>query len=206
MIEPKILLPQVMFYVFAVILVLSAFRVITARNSVHSVLFLILAFFNAAGLFVMLGAEFIAMLMVIVYVGAVAVLFLFIVMMLNVKFSQLQESFIKYLPLGIVVAITIFVELVVVINSGLKASLGHAVKGLPISGEITNTENIGLVLYTKYAYPFEVAGLVLLVAMVGAIVLALRKRDGVLRQNIYQQVSRNRKDCIEIVTYNKKNK
>lgn len=169
------------------------------RNPVHSVLFLIFAFFNSAGLFVLLGAEFIAMLMVIVYVGAVAVLFLFIVMMLNVNFAELRAGFVRYLPAGLIVAGVMLLELVLVINYSVAGNSVLAKVSTPVIDGISNTASIGIILYTKYAYPFQLAGIVLLVAMIGAIVLTHRTRDGVRKQNISNQVARSRKDCLEVV-------
>lgn len=193
------LIADIMFYGFAITLVLAALLVITVKNPVHSVLFLIFAFFNAAGLFVLLGAEFIAMLLVIVYVGAVAVLFLFVVMMLNVNFLELRQSFVKYLPLGIFIAVILLVELVLMINYSLAKPVNLADATSPMLQNIGNTHALGMLLYTKYAYPFQLAGIILLVAMIGAIVLTNRSREGVRKQNITNQVMRSRKDSIEIV-------
>jgi NADH-quinone oxidoreductase subunit J len=185
----------ILFYVFAFILLFSAVMVIAAKNPVHSVLFLILAFFNAGALFVLLGAELLAMLLVIVYVGAVAVLFLFVVMMLNINFEKLRAGFMHFLPIGIAIAVIMFIELFVVLNASViqieTATLLEA-RALPIVEGVTNTRAIGLVLYTDYIYVFQIAGLVLLVAMIGAIVLTLRKRKGVRRQNIGEQIARDR--------------
>ena len=182
------------FSLFAFILVFSAFMVITARNPVHSVLFLILAFFNAAGLFVLIGAEFLAMLLVVVYVGAVAVLFLFVVMMLDINFAEMRAGFQKYLPLGLIVGGILVFELVV-------AMYGDAFGGktAPVVSEIANTMRLGGVLYTKYAFLFQLAGLILLVAMIGAISLTLRKRAGVRRQIIAEQNSRRPADVLEVI-------
>ncbi len=180
------------FYLFAAITVAAGVMVISVRNPVHSVLFLILAFFNAAGLFVLMGAEFLAMILVVVYVGAVAVLFLFVVMMLDINFVELRQGFLQYLPIGALVGIILLVELITVVSAWVVApDVGLAI-GLPIApaGSVTNTQALGEVLYTKYIYLFQAAGLVLLVAMIGAIVLTLRKRPGVRRQNIGEQVSR----------------
>jgi NADH-quinone oxidoreductase subunit J len=193
-------LQAIAFYLLAAITVASGLLVITARNPVHSVLFLILAFFTAAGLFVMLGAEFLAMLLVVVYVGAVAVLFLFVVMMLDVDFSQLREGFSRYLPIGMVVGGVLAIEMILIATA--VASRGAAsVNTAPISPDpaLPNTEAIGRVLYTDYVYFFQAAGLVLLVAMIGAIVLTLRHRPGVRRQNIGDQVARTPKTGMEIV-------
>jgi NADH-quinone oxidoreductase subunit J len=190
------------FYLFASICVASAVMVIASRNPVHSVLFLILAFVNAAGLFVLMGAEFLAMILVIVYVGAVAVLFLFVVMMLDVDFTELRQGFLNYLPIGGVIGIVFFIELVmmVVLGSGvIGAGAGKAIADpIPSLAEATNTEALGRVLYTRYVYYFEAAGLVLLVAMIGAIVLTLRHKPNVKRQNIADQVARTKATAIEI--------
>jgi NADH-quinone oxidoreductase subunit J len=190
------------FYLFASICVASAVMVIASKNPVHSVLFLILAFVNAAGLFVLLGAEFLAMILVIVYVGAVAVLFLFVVMMLDVDFTALRQGFLDYLPIGAVIGIVFFIELVMmlVLGSGvLGTGAGKAIaEPIPPLTEVTNTEALGLVLYTRYVYYFEAAGLVLLVAMIGAIVLTLRHKPNVKRQNIADQVARTKATAIKI--------
>jgi NADH-quinone oxidoreductase subunit J len=185
------------FYLFAGVCVASAFMVIAARNPVHSVLFLILAFVNASGLFLLMGAEFLAMILVVVYVGAVAVLFLFVVMMLDVDFAELRQGFLNYLPVGALVGIVFLVELLLVVGGW---ALGPNVpKVLPISPTMSNTEALGLVLYTRYVYFFQAAGMVLLVAMIGAIVLTLRHKEGVKRQNISDQVARTPATAIEIV-------
>jgi NADH-quinone oxidoreductase subunit J len=187
------------FYVLATISIGSALLVVLSRNPVHSVLFLILTFFTTAGLFVLLGAEFLAMLLVVVYVGAVAVLFLFVVMMLDVDFGSLRSGFVRYLPIGGFVAIFLLLEMVLI--SGVVAqkgavSLAHA--KMPTG--ISNTEMIGRVLYTDYIYYFQAAGLVLLVAMIGAIVLTLRHKPGVKRQNIADQTARNRASGMSIIS------
>jgi NADH-quinone oxidoreductase subunit J len=190
----------VAFYILALVCVAAAFLVITARNPVHSVLYLITAFFSAAGLFVLMGAEFLAMLLVVVYVGAVAVLFLFVVMMLDVDFAQFREGMARYLPIGGVVAALLLAEMVLV--SFTVAHDGAAAKNaLPMASTpgLTNAEAIGQVLYTDYVYLFQAAGLVLLVAMIGAIVLTLRHRPGVRRQNIANQVARTPKTGMTIV-------
>ena len=190
------------FYLFASVCVASAVMVIASRNPVHSVLFLILAFVNAAGLFVLMGAEFLAMILVIVYVGAVAVLFLFVVMMLDVDFAELRQGFLNYLPIGGVVGIVFFIELVMMLVIGPGAAAPGAgraiVDPIPLLTEVTNTEALGLVLYTRYVYFFQAAGLVLLVAMIGAIVLTLRHKPNVKRQNIADQVARTKATAIEI--------
>jgi NADH-quinone oxidoreductase subunit J len=187
------------FYLFAAIMVASALMVIWARNPVHSVLFLILAFFNAAGLFVLLGAEFLAMILVVVYVGAVAVLFLFVVMMLDVDFAALRAGFIHYAPLGALVGLIVLVELVMVVLFNVVQPGALTTASAPIPSGITNTEALGRVLYTRYAYYFEGAGLILLVAMIGAIVLTLRHKQGVKRQSIAAQVARRKSTAVEIV-------
>jgi NADH-quinone oxidoreductase subunit J len=173
--------------------------VIVARNPVHAVLFLILTFFNAAGLFILLGAEFLAMLLVIVYVGAVAVLFLFVVMMLDVDFAELRAGFINNAPIGLLVAGIVLVELVALFVTGASGGLPTAIPAAPDAGTLTNTEQIGRVLYTKYVYFFQAAGLVLLVAMIGAIVLTLRHREGVKRQSISAQNARTPAMGLEVV-------
>ena len=182
------------FYMFSAVMLGAGLMVVVSRNPVFSVLFLILAFFNAAGLFVLIGAEFIAMLLVVVYVGAVAVLFLFVVMMLDINFAEMRAGFQKYLPLGLVVGGILVFELV-------AAIYGDAFKGasLPAMPEISNTRALGNVLYTKYIYLFQVAGLILLVAMIGAISLTMRKRTGVRRQVIAEQNARSRTDSVEVV-------
>ena len=183
------------FYLFAGIMLASAFMVVISKNPVYSVLFLILAFFNAAGLFVLIGAEFLAMLLVVVYVGAVAVLFLFVVMMLDINFAEMRAGFQKYLPLGLIVGGILVFELVAAMH-------GDAFKGatLPEVSEIANTTRLGGVLYTKYIYLFQVAGLILLVAMIGAISLTMRHRPGVRRQVVAQQNIRRRDETVEVVS------
>ena len=187
-------LQAIAFYLLAAVTIVSAFCVVSARNPVHSVLFLILSFFSAAGLFVLLGAEFLAMLLVVVYVGAVAVLFLFVVMMLDVDFASLRQGFARYMPLGALVAGVLAFEMVAV--SATVASKGAAAANADPQaslGQLSNTETIGQVLYTHYAYFFQAAGLVLLVAMIGAITLTLRHKPGVRRQVIADQVARDPK-------------
>ncbi len=188
------------FYLFAAITIASAVMVISTRNPVHSVLFLILAFFNSAGLFVLMGAEFIAMILVVVYVGAVAVLFLFVVMMLDINFVQLREGFMQYLPLGAMIGIILLVELILVGVAWVIAPEAETLTVVPTlpPSELENTRAIGNVLYTEYIYLFQAAGLVLLVAMIGAIVLTLRQREGVRRQSIAEQTSRSREEAVEI--------
>ena len=188
------------FYVLAAVTLLSGVAVVSARNPVHSVLFLIAAFFSAAGLFVLLGAEFLAMLLIVVYVGAVAVLFLFVVMMLDVDFAELRQGFAQYLPIGGLVAGVLAVEMVLV--SASVAAQGAAGKNALTdanAGQVSNTEAIGRVLYTDYIFFFQAAGLVLLVAMIGAIVLTLRHKSGVKRQNIGAQVARTPATGMHIV-------
>jgi NADH-quinone oxidoreductase subunit J len=193
-------LQAIAFYLLAAVTVISGLLVITARNPVHSVLFLIMAFFTAAGLFVMLGAEFLAMLLIVVYVGAVAVLFLFVVMMLDVDFTQLREGFARYLPIGMVVGGVLAVEMVMVaVTVAANGAAGkNAGPAAPVA-DLPNAEAIGRVLYTDYIYFFQAAGLVLLVAMIGAIVLTLRHRPGVRRQNIGDQVARTPASGMKIV-------
>jgi NADH-quinone oxidoreductase subunit J len=185
---------QVFFYLFSTVMIGSAFMVIAARNPVHSVLFLILAFVNAAGLFLILGAEFLAMLLVIVYVGAVAVLFLFVVMMLDVDFAELKQGFLQYLPVGSLIGAIVLIELVLVLSSWSASSASVGAAGAPTPSDVSNTLAIGRVLYTKYVYFFQAAGLVLLTAMIGAIVLTLRHKPDVKRQVIADQNERDKSD------------
>ena len=180
------------FYLFAAVLVLSALAVISVRNPVHSVLCLILAFFSAAGLFVLLGAEFVAMILVIVYVGAVAVLFLFVVMMLNLDFTDMRQGMRKYLPVGLLAGGILVADLV---------TLARAWTVPPLTGvvpAVSNTKAIGAILYTDYLYPFQIAGLILLVAMIGAITLTHRRRSDVRRQKIADQNARGRSEAVEL--------
>lgn len=191
----------IMFYIFATILIGSAVMVVFSKNPVHSVLFLILAFFNAAGLFVLLGAEFVAMILVIVYVGAVAVMFLFVVMMLDINFTELRKGVQDYLPIGLLIGFILLVEMAVIaggwtMTEGIATTITSATP--PIS-EVTNTDAIGRILYTDYIFLFQLAGLVLLVAMIGAIVLTHRKRPGVKKQDIGKQVRRRRHEAYEAV-------
>jgi len=191
----------IMFYVFAALAVASGVLVVSSRNPVHSVLFLILAFFNAAGLFVLIGAEFLAMILVIVYVGAVAVLFLFVVMMLDIDFADLRSGFVRYFPVGALVGFILLAELVLVIGSWV------VVPGMPSQPTasaaggvaLTNTRALGDILYTRYLFAFQAAGLILLVAMIGAIVLTLRRRADVRRQSISAQLARTRAEAVEVV-------
>ena len=178
------------FYLFAGLCVASAFMVIASRNPVHSVLYLILAFVNAAGLFVMMGAEFLAMILIVVYVGAVAVLFLFVVMMLDVDFAELKQGVLQYLPIGMLIGGIFLAELLLVVGAWvIGPDVPHAIVA-PIPAGISNTEAIGLVLYTDYVYFFEISGMILLVAMIGAIVLTLHHKARVKRQEIATQVAR----------------
>jgi NADH-quinone oxidoreductase subunit J len=187
------------FYLFAAVAIASGVMVITARNPVHSVLFLILAFFNAAGLFVLLGAEFLAMILVIVYVGAVAVLFLFVVMMLDIDFSELRAGVVRYLPIGATVGIILAAELVLVFGAWIVAPQAAQSLAAPIPGaHVTNTAALGDLLYTKYAYAFQASGVILLIAMIGAIVLTLQHKPDVQRQKISVQVSRRRSETIAL--------
>ncbi len=188
------------FYVFAAMAVASGVMVISARNPVHSVLFLILAFFTSAGLFVLMGAEFLAMVLVIVYVGAVAVLFLFVVMMLDINFVELRQGFLQYLPIGGAIGVILLIELILLGVSGAVAPEIPELAAAPIPSiaETTNTHALGAILYTRYVYLFQAAGMVLLVAMVGAIVLTLRRRTGVRKQRIAAQVGRRRADAVEL--------
>ena len=182
------------FYLFAGVMLVSSLMVVVSRNPVYSVLFLILSFFNAAGMFVLIGAEFLAMILVVVYVGAVAVLFLFVVMMLDINFAEMRAGFQKYLSLGLIVGGILVFELVAAMygDAFSKASL-------PAASKIANTTQLGGVIYTKYAFLFQISGLILLVAMIGAISLTMRKRVGVRRQSIAAQNSRRREDAVEIV-------
>jgi NADH-quinone oxidoreductase subunit J len=193
--------PALFFYLFAGMCIAAAFMVIAAKNPVHSVLFLILAFVNAAGLFILLGAEFLALILVIVYVGAVLVLFLFVVMMLDVDFAELREGFLQYLPIGGFVGVVLLIELVLVLGAWTIGADAQQAVATPIRPVATmpNTEALGHVLYTRYVYFFQAAGLVLLVAMIGAIVLTLQHKPGVRRQNIAHQVARTKATAIEIV-------
>ena len=186
----------IFFWIFAAVLVGSALAVILARNPVHSVLFLILGFVASAGLFVLLGAEFLAMMLIVVYVGAVAVLFLFVVMLLDVDFAELKQGFVQYLPIGGLIAVLVGLELWYV-TSGWTRAPGAAAAAAP-SGTIANTRALGLVIYTQYAYFFEAAGLILLTAMIGAIVLTLRHKPGVKRQDINVQNARTPATAIEL--------
>ena len=189
------------FYLFASVCIASAVMVVASKNPVHSVLFLILAFVNASGLFVLMGAEFLAMILVVVYVGAVAVLFLFVVMMLDVDFAELRQGFLQYLPIGALVGIVFLAELLFVVGAWTIApSVADAVAApIPPFYSVTNTEALGQVLYTRYVYFFQAAGLILLVAMIGAIVLTLQHKPNVKRQDVSRQIGRTREDAIEVV-------
>ncbi len=188
----------IIFYAFAALLILTSLSVVLVKNPVHAILSLILAFFTAAGLFVLLGAEFIAMILIIVYVGAVMVLFLFVVMMLDINFVKLKEGFIRYVPLALLVAAIMLTELYLILGVSIEQKTFLATPQATTAG-ISNTHAIGAVLYTDYIFPFQLAGGVLLVAMIGAIVLTLRHRDGVKRQKISRQVHRTVKESLDVV-------
>jgi NADH-quinone oxidoreductase subunit J len=190
------MLPAIAFYALSTVAVAAAFMVIAARNPVHSVMFLITTFFSAAGLFILMGAEFLALLLVMVYVGAVAVLFLFVVMMLDVDFAEMKKGFLQNLPVGAIVAVILLSEMILVGAASLTGEVKSA--KLPDDG-VSNLEALGNVLYTDYAFFFEAVGLILLVAMIGAIVLTLRKREGVKRQNVSEQIARTRETGVELV-------
>jgi len=189
------------FYLFSFMAIVGALNVIFQRNPVHSVLWLIFTFFNAAALFVLLGAEFVAMILVVVYVGAVAVLFLFVVMMLDINVVVLREGFLKYLPAGALVGVILLVELAIVFGGWTMAPDAESLRLVPTPNpsDVANTQALGQVLYTKYAYLFEASGLVLLVAMIGAIVLTMRTRTGVRKQKISEQVGRDAKETVVMV-------
>jgi len=195
---PATLLPVLFFYLFAGVCVACAFMVIAARNPVHSVLYLILAFVNAAGLFMLMGAEFLAMMLIVVYVGAVLVLFLFVVMMLDVDFAELRQGFLQYLPIGVLVGVVFLAELLLVVGAWvIGPGLPQAISS-PIPGNLTNTEALGRVLYTQYVYYFQASGVVLLVAMIGAIVLTLRHKPNIKRQSISDQVARTKETAMDV--------
>lgn len=189
------------FYLFAAIALASAFMVVAARNPVHAVLFLILTFFNTAGLFVLAGAEFLAMILVVVYVGAVAVLFLFVVMMLDIDFAHLKKGILQYMPVGAIIGGILLLELVLVLGGwSLDGALvGQGAAPTPDMNQISNTRALGQLIFTRYVYVFITAGCVLLVAMIGAIVLTLRHKDNVKRQDIGAQVARTPQSAIEVV-------
>ncbi len=192
-------LPLFFFYLFSAVAIASAVMVISARNPVHAVLFLILAFFNASGLFMLAGAEFLALLLIVVYVGAVAVLFLFVVMMLDVDFASLRQGFLQYAPIGVVVGAILLLELLLLAGSFVVSPEAAGGSALPISDGVDNMRALGLVLYTRYVFLFQGAGAVLLVAMIGAIVLTLRHRSNAKRQNPVEQVARQRSETLEVV-------
>ncbi len=194
-------LQALFFYIFAFVAIASAFMVIAARNPVHSVLFLILTFFNAAGLFLLTGAEFLAMILLVVYVGAVAVLFLFVVMMLDIDFAELKSGALEYAPVGALVGLILAAELVVVLGGNLFESnaAGSGASPIPDIAERTNTAALGDILYTDYVAFFQIAGLILLVAMIGAIVLTLNHKPHVKRQDISRQVARRPETAVEVV-------
>jgi NADH-quinone oxidoreductase subunit J len=192
-------LPLFFFYVFSIIAVASALMVIASRNPVHSVLFLILCFVNAAGLFMLAGAEFLALILIVVYVGAVAVLFLFVVMMLDVDFASMRQGMLQYAPVGVVIGIILLLELLLVAGSFVVAPEVVSTAVVPIDGAIENTRALGQVIYTRYVFVFQAAGGVLLVAMIGAIVLTLRHKAGVKRQDVFKQTSRKRHEAVEVV-------
>ncbi len=194
------MIETIAFYLFSAVLVASAVMVVFSKNPVHSVLFLILAFFNAAGLFILLGAEFVAMILVIVYVGAVAVLFLFVVMMLDINFADFRKGINSYLPFGIFLGVVLFIELVFLVFQTWVVPTGGAsiAAPTPATAQIANTRALGQLIYTHYLYVFQVSGLILLVAMVSAIVLTLRHRPGVQRQRIGVQINRKRAESMVI--------
>ncbi len=192
------ILQTITFYLFAAITVAAGFMVIAARNPVHSVLYLILAFFTSAGLFVLIGAEFIAMILVIVYVGAVAVLFLFVVMMLDINFTELRQGFLQYVPIGGLIGLVLLVELFMVLATWQFGPEVTAAQPQATSAGLTNTEALGGIIYTQYVYAFQAAGVILLIAMIGAIVLTHRTRPGVKKQRISSQVYRDPKTTIEV--------
>jgi NADH-quinone oxidoreductase subunit J len=193
------MIEAIFFYAFSTVLLGSAVAVISARNPVHAVLFLILAFFNAAGLFIMLGAEFIAMILVIVYVGAVAVLFLFVVMMLDIDFNELRRGMKKHAPVAAIVGGALLGEFIwMFLSWSPAASPIHAAQPIPDAAVVTNTHALGMVLYTHYVYLFQVSGLILLTAMIGAITLTHRDRGGVRRQNVSKQSARDPKDVVKM--------
>ncbi|WP_423067939.1 NADH-quinone oxidoreductase subunit J [Devosia sp. CN2-171] len=192
-------LPLFFFYVFSVITVASALMVIAARNPVHSVLFLILAFVNSAGLFMLAGAEFLALILIVVYVGAVAVLFLFVTMMLDVDFASLRSGMLQYAPVGVVVGVILLLELLLVGGSFVLPTGVEATAMVPIEAGVQNTKAIGLLLYTRYVFLFQGAAAILLVAMIGAIVLTLRHKPNVKRQDVFRQTGRKRSEGVEVV-------
>lgn len=192
-------LPLFFFYVFSTIAIISALMVISSRNPVHSVLFLILVFLNGAGLFLLAGAEFLALMLIVVYVGAVAVLFLFVVMMLDVDFAQMRQGYLQYMPIGVVVGVILLLELLLVAGTFAIAPQLTGAAALPIDMGVQNTRALGLVIYTRYVFLFEGAGAVLLVAMIGAIVLTLRHKVNIKRQDPAVQSARRPADAMKIV-------
>ncbi len=193
------IIETIAFYLFAFITIASAVMVISSKNPVHSVLFLILAFFNSAGLFILMGAEFLAMILIVVYVGAVAVLFLFVVMMLDVNFAELRAGFLQYLPIGGLIGLILLIELIFILSAWVLAPEAETVARAPVpGGDISNTDALGRLIYTDYAYLFQAAGLILLVAMIGAIVLTLRERVGVRKQKIADQIARKREEAVAV--------
>ncbi|MEM1275460.1 MAG: NADH-quinone oxidoreductase subunit J [Pseudomonadota bacterium] len=188
------------FYVFASVAVAAGLFVIVARNPVHSVLWLILTFFSAAGMMVLLGAEFVAMLLIIVYVGAVAVLFLFVVMMLDVDFAELKEGMAEYLPVGVLIGLVLLIEMGLVLGHWVLADVAPETReaAMPPPEDMGNTTALGMIIYDQYIYMFQASGLVLLVAMIGAIVLTLRHRPDIKRQNILEQIYRSREEAVEL--------
>ncbi|MEM0908366.1 MAG: NADH-quinone oxidoreductase subunit J [Pseudomonadota bacterium] len=193
-------LASLFFYLFAAVLLASALMVISSKNPVHSVLFLILAFLNGAGLFMLTGAEFLALILIVVYVGAVMVLFLFVVMMLDVDFAELRQGFMQYLPVGALVGIVFLVELLLVLGAYTLSPIAAETAALPTPpvDQVSNAEALGLVIYTRYAFYFQVCGLILLVAMVGAIVLTLRSNPKAKRQDVASQVNRRPEEAMEV--------
>jgi len=194
-----VIIHAIAFYLFAAVAVAAGVMVVTSKNPVHSVLFLILAFFNAAALFLLMGAEFLAFIMVIVYVGAVAVLFLFVVMMLDINFVELRQGFMQYLPIGGAVGLVLFFELALAVLVNWVAAPNAASRSAaPTPANVSNTAALGRLLYTDYIYLFQAAGIVLLIAMIGAIVLTHRRRVGVRRQKISDQLARTRETSVEV--------
>lgn len=194
------IIQAIAFYLFSFLIVASGVMVISSKNPVHSVLFMILAFFNSAGLFILLGAEFLAMILVVVYVGAVAVLFLFVVMMLDINFVELRQGFLRYLPIGGLVAFILLAELLVIVGGWQLSAEAPAavVAAAPAPGDVSNTHALGQLIYTQYIYLFQAAGVILLVAMIGAIVLTHRQRDGVRKQKISDQIKRRAEETVEL--------
>ncbi len=192
------MIQAIAFYLFATILIASGALTILSRNPVHSVLWLILSFFNAAGLMLIIGAEFIAMLLVIVYVGAVAVLFLFVVMMLDIDFAEMRAGFVRYLPVGVLLAVVLAAELVFALGAWQAGSIQLAQRVAPIDPEVSNIQAIGELLYSRYVFQFEIAGIILLVSMIGAIVLTNRPRSGVRRQDVAAQNARRPEDATRL--------